>query len=152
MVVLWKIISIKFLIFWAYSRLSTSKLIFFKDWPFDHLWPFKKVRRNRSIWLKIGIRFLGTQRLHPCKFKQNRTEGHILFKVCEILYNLLCSLLKKRCVLSFILLSFSSSSVDDEMIFCFEKYFLTIQIHMIFFFILLLMHCSLQVWTKEKKI
>ena len=85
MVYLWLMISIKFRIFWAYSRPSTSKLTFFKDWPFGHLWPLQKVRRNRSIWLKIGIHDLGTKRRHPCKFHQNPTEGHILFKVCDIL-------------------------------------------------------------------
>ena len=85
MVILWKMISIKFLIFWAYSRPSTSKLTFFKDWPFDHLWPLKKVRRNSTIFLKIGTHVLGTKRLHPCKFYQNPTGGHFPNKVCEIL-------------------------------------------------------------------
>ena len=85
MVYLWKMISIKFLIFWAYTWPSTSKLIFFKDWPFDHLWPIKKVRRNNTIFLKIGIRILDTLRLHPCKFHQNPTSRHFPVKSCEIL-------------------------------------------------------------------
>jgi len=78
LVILWKMISMTIRIFWAYSRPSTSKLIFFKDWTFDHLWSLKKVRRNSTIFLKICIHVLGTQRRHPCEFHQNRTAGHFL--------------------------------------------------------------------------
>ena len=71
MVYLWKMISMKLRIFWAYSQPCTSKLIFFKDWPFGHFQSIDRGQTFEPIWLKFFLHAPWTPESLNSKLQEN---------------------------------------------------------------------------------